>query len=262
MGDKDAEEVEQYMNWNAIAEGLKPHEGIHGVVVHGVPRHIDITDPQMIESLEAIKHCIKPNAIARIIPLRRNPTKAENHSFVVFSKYPEELNIWIARGFSINYDIYRTERYTKRTQLTQCYNCYGYEHYAKVCQAKTCCGKCGESHETKNCKSPTVKCCQCKGPHEAWHHECPARLMKRQALKELKQQLPYKFIAPNCTTQEMEPVEGEEEEETVKSFPSVTRITHFQSPQVPISGHQALYSELYITPKRQAPGFRPSYNYR
>ena len=33
MSDKDADEVEQHMNWNAIAEGLKPHEDIHGVVV-------------------------------------------------------------------------------------------------------------------------------------------------------------------------------------------------------------------------------------
>ena len=41
MSDKDADEVEQHMNWNAIAEGLKPHEDIHGVVVHGV--HYQIT---------------------------------------------------------------------------------------------------------------------------------------------------------------------------------------------------------------------------
>ena len=175
MSDKDADEVEQHMNWNAIAEGLKPHEDIHGVVVHGVPKDIDITDPQIIESLNEINHCIKPDAISCITPLRQNPTMAEHHSITVFSKYPEELNTWIERGFSINYQIYRTERYTKRTQLIQCFNCYGYGHHAKTCQAKTCCGKCGESHETQNCKSTTVKCCQCKGPHEAWHYKCPIK---------------------------------------------------------------------------------------
>ena len=109
MSEKDTDEVEQHMNWNAIAEGLKSHEDIHGVVVHGVPKDIDITDPKIIESIKEINHCIESDAIARITPLRRNPTKAERHSIIIFSKYPEELNIWIERGFSINYEIYRTE---------------------------------------------------------------------------------------------------------------------------------------------------------
>ena len=36
MNDEDADEVTQYMNWNAIGEGLKLHESIHKVVVHDV----------------------------------------------------------------------------------------------------------------------------------------------------------------------------------------------------------------------------------
>jgi hypothetical protein len=106
MDDEDAIEVEQHMNWNAIAEGLKLHEDIHGVVVHQVPKHIDITDPRTIELFKEANHYSKPDAITHIAPLRRNPTKAEHHSIVVFSKYPEELNIWIDRGFSIKYEIY------------------------------------------------------------------------------------------------------------------------------------------------------------
>jgi hypothetical protein len=153
MSDKDASEVEQHMNWNTIVEGLKSHEDIHGVVVHGVPKDIDITDPKIIELLKETNHCTESDAIARITPLRRNPTNAEYHSIIVFSKYPEELNSWIERGFSINYKIYRTERYTKRTQLAQCLNCYEYGNHAKTCQAKICCGRCGESHETQNCYS-------------------------------------------------------------------------------------------------------------
>ena len=230
MSDKDADEVEQHMNWNAIPEGLKPHEDIHGVVVHGVPKDIDITDPQIIESLNEINHCIKPDAISRITPLRRNPTMAEHHSITVFSKYPEELNTWIERGFSINYQIYRTERYTKRTQLIQCFNCYGYGHHAKTCQAKTCCGKCGESHETQNCKSTTVKCCQCKGPHEAWHYKCPIKLMKRKTLREIRHQLPYKFIVPKRTSQEPESEEEEEEEEESPSSLSDSKYSFSYTP--------------------------------
>jgi hypothetical protein len=132
----------------------------------------------------------------------------------VSSKYPEDLNTWIKRGFSINFQIHRTERYTTRTQLIQCYNCYEYGHCAKNCQAKTCCGRCGESHATKDCKSTTVKCRQCKGAHEAWHHKCPVRIMKRKHLRELKHQLPLKFVVPNRTSQETESEEEDEKEES------------------------------------------------
>jgi hypothetical protein len=214
MNDEDAIEVEQQMNWNAIAEGLKLHEDIHGVVVHRVPKHFDLTNPRTIELFKEANHCSKPDAITHIAPLRRNPTKAEHHSIVVFSKYPEELNIWIDRGFSINYEIYRTERYIKRTQLIQCFNCYGYGHHAKSCQAKTCCGKCAEPHKTENCQSTIVKCCQCKGSHEAWHYKCPIKLLKREVLKEVRHQLPHRFVVPNRAPQEMEEeVEEEMEEE-------------------------------------------------
>jgi hypothetical protein len=82
--------------------------------------------------IKEANQCIKPDAIDRITPLRRNPTAAEYHSVIVFSKYPEELNTWIERGFSINYQIYRTQRYTKRAQLIQCFNCYGYGHHART----------------------------------------------------------------------------------------------------------------------------------
>ena len=215
MCDEDADEVTQHMNWNTIAEGIKPHEIIHKVVVHGVPKDIDITDPEIIKSLTEANHCIKPDAIDSITPLRRNPTKAKHHSIIVSSKYPEELNNWIERGFSINYEIHTTERYTTRTQLTQCFNCYDYGHHAKTCQAKTRCGKCGESHETQRCKSTTVKCCQCNGSHEAWHYKCPIRLMRRKSLRELKHQLPLKFIARNHTSQE---TKSEEEKEPITTF--------------------------------------------
>lgn len=131
MSDEDADKVEQHMNWNAIAEGLKSHKDIHGVVVHGVSKDIDITDPKIIESLNEINHCINPDAIAHMAPLRRNPIKAKHHSIIIFSKYPEEANTWIERGLSIKYEIHRTERYTKRTQLVQCFNCYGYGHHTQ-----------------------------------------------------------------------------------------------------------------------------------
>ena len=54
MSEKDTDEVEQHMNWNAIAEGLKLHENIHDVVIYDIPKDIDITDPKIIESIKEI----------------------------------------------------------------------------------------------------------------------------------------------------------------------------------------------------------------
>jgi hypothetical protein len=214
MNNEEADEVAERMDWNVITTDLKPHESIYKVVVHGVLKDtIDLTDPRTIETLTEANHCINPDAIADITPLRSNSTTAKHHSIIVSSKYPEDLNSWIERGFSINYEIHRTERYTTRTQLTQCYNCYGYGHYAKSCQAKTCCGKCGETHATKVCKSTTVKCCQCKGLHEAWHYKCPTRMMMRKQLRELKHRLPFKFIERRSALPQGEPKEEDEQEE-------------------------------------------------
>ena len=215
MNDEDADAIAERMNWNAMVEGLKRHESIHKVVVHVVPKDaIDLTDPRTIEILTEANHCINSDAIVDITPLRRNSTTAKHHSIIVSSKYPEDLNSWIERGFSINYEIHRTERYTTRTQLTQCYNCYEYGHYAKSCQAKTCCGKCGETHATKACKSTTVKCCQCKGLHEAWHYKCPTRMMMRKQLRELKHRLPFKFIERRSALPQGEPKEEDEQEKS------------------------------------------------
>ena len=76
-----------------IAEGLKSHESIHRIIIHDISKDIDITDPQIIESLKEVNHCLKLDAIASIIPLKRNQTNAKHHSIVIANKYLEKLNI-------------------------------------------------------------------------------------------------------------------------------------------------------------------------
>ena len=77
MTDENADEVAQNMDWNAIIEGLKPHESILKVVVHGVPKDtIDLTDPQIIQSLIMANRCINSDAIIDITPLRTHSIKA------------------------------------------------------------------------------------------------------------------------------------------------------------------------------------------
>ena len=202
MSDEDTNEVLTKMNWSEIADGLELHEAVHGVIVHKVPKHIDLTDPQTIELFKEANHCSKHDAITHITPLRRNPTDAAHHSIIVFGKHTEELNKWLERGFSINYKIYRTDRYTTRAQLVQCFNCYGYGHYAKNCTAATRCGKCGDSHQTQICENTQVKCCQCEGHHESWHYKCPIRIAMWKKLREKKHLLPFKFIESNHISQE------------------------------------------------------------
>jgi hypothetical protein len=87
MNDEGADEVEQHMNWDAIAERLKQCEDIHRVVIRGVSKDIDITDPKK-PSNNVFKeiNCTNPDAIAHMTPLRRNPTKAKRRSIIVFSK--------------------------------------------------------------------------------------------------------------------------------------------------------------------------------
>jgi len=209
MSDDDANEVLTKMNWSVIADGLGLHEATHGVIVHGVPKDIDLMDPQTIASFKEANHCTKDDAITRIAPLRRNPTNATHHSIIVFGKHTDELNKWLERGFSINYEIYRTDRYTTQIQLKQCFKCYGYGHYAKHCTATMRCGKCGESHETQGCKNTNVKCCQCGGQHEAWNHKCPNRILIWKNLREKKHQLPLKFVERNYIHSEHDSEEDE-----------------------------------------------------
>ena len=115
----------------------------------------------------------------------------------------------------------------------------------KHVKLKTCCGKCGESHETQSCKNTMVKCCQCKGPHEAWHYKCPIKLMKRKTLREIKHQLPHKFIVPKRTPQETEPEEEEEEES-----PSSLDDNKYSFPYTPSS-----FPSFHTTPKLSFPAF-------
>jgi hypothetical protein len=37
----------------------------------------------------------------------------------------------------------------------------------------------------ENAKALQYQCIQCKGSHEAWHHECPARIAESKRLDEL-----------------------------------------------------------------------------
>ena len=63
MSVKDADEVEQHMNWNAIAEGLKPHEDIHWVGYMVSPKTL------ILRILKSSNRSKKSITVSNLMPL-------------------------------------------------------------------------------------------------------------------------------------------------------------------------------------------------
>ena len=180
--------------WSTIFEGLKVHEPMHGIVVHGIPiEGLDMTrmdDRDVIKRLEA-ENNIKAGTIVKITPLRRRKNRTSDavklhHSIIVYMNNQHNANKCITNGFYVDYLHYTmVEKFIPQYQILQCFNCCDYGHQATNCKRHSRCGKCGENHNTRECKSTTVHCFQCKGSHEAWHPQCPARIAEKDRLEEL-----------------------------------------------------------------------------
>lgn len=188
--------------WNVAFEGLKLYEPMYGIVVHGIPTaDLNTTmmdDKEVINRLEA-ENDIKAGTIVKITPLRRQKNRTPDsvklhHSIVVYMNNQHKANKCIVNGFYVDYVHYNAvQRFTPQYQIMQCFNCCDYGHRSTNCKRHSRCGKCGENHNTRECKSTTVHCFQCKGPHEAWHPQCPARIAEKDRLEELMGNTPDLF---------------------------------------------------------------------
>jgi hypothetical protein len=182
----------QSINWSAAYEGLKVHKRMYGVVIHGVWKseiNFTMDNKAIIEKLQ-YRNSDLPS-IVKVGPLRRRISErmeqADHHSIVVYTNDLAEADKCITYGIYINYRHFNTYRYMPHLQITQCFNCHDYGHKAIHCRRKRKCGKCAdEGHDTKECKSKELKCVQCNGKHEAWHHDCPRRMEEREGLDEVK----------------------------------------------------------------------------
>src|SRR5271169_3479781 len=133
---------------------------------------------------------MKTGTITGISPLLRKINRDTDkvklhHSIVVSTNDRHAANKCMTNGCYIEYLHHPAERFNPQRQITQCFNCCEYGHQAANCKRHSRCGKCGEKHNTRECKSSTVHCIQCKGSHEAWHFECPARIADSRRLDEL-----------------------------------------------------------------------------
>ena len=185
------------INWESGLQGLRARQPKYGIVIHAVNKaHFNVLIDTNKKPLERIE---KENTlpIVNIAPLRRKDKKiAEYQSIVIFTTDPHAADRCIKRGVYIGYCLYPAERYAPQFQVTQCFNCGKYGHRAAHCkQQSPRCGKCADPHSTKDCLEidACVRICSnCRGNHENWHHDCPARNTEFHRLDNLRRQLsPY-----------------------------------------------------------------------
>jgi hypothetical protein len=188
--------------WNTVFKDLKLHKPIYGIVVHGVAvadlSVEKMSDPDTIRHLEE-KNYIQAGTITKITPLRSrkkrelNDTKLHHSIIVYMNNKPATHRCVESIGFTIEHEHHNAELFVPKFQIMQCFNCYGYGHRAANCKRKSRCGKCGENHNTRDCKNNNRHCCQCKGKHEAWHPQCPARIAEKSRMNESWENIPYPF---------------------------------------------------------------------
>jgi len=195
------EQAEQLraIDWDEAFKGIKIHEPNYGIVINGVPKdELDLDDPNTTKLLEAANN-LPSGTISKVTFLRRKDkdkelsTKTKHCSIVIYFKNYYTANKCITNGCYINYVHYQPKRFVPQFQIIQCFNCYEYGHRAANCKRKPRCGKCAGKHNTKECNSTTVQCALCKNPHEAWRHECSARVAEKHRLEELRDRCPDLF---------------------------------------------------------------------
>ena len=190
---------EANIEWEQAYPGIKVYNPRYGIVIHGVPTDEINLDPGYTETpeyKEAIDEWQQENAnrnnitIMSIKPLRRKGmehTRKKHQSIIVFTEDPEAADRCIDNRFLINNHSFRVEKYAPHLQITQCYKCQGYRHTANSCMNKEQSGKCAHDHRTTESTSNERNCVNCGGNHEAWHVECPTRLMEGKRLKEARE---------------------------------------------------------------------------
>lgn len=185
------------VDWNLAYSNLVIHKPQYGIMIHGVPKttlRFEEDSRKAIEEFEEANEELNIKAI-RIKPLHRYPKPGSlNHSIVVFTEDAEAANRCIDSNVVINYQIFTAEKYAPQTRILQCLKCYDYGHMAVQCTKELTCGRCAKNHDTNQCTEPELKCTNCQGKHQAWHHECERRKRESDQLKQRRQtQVPAYF---------------------------------------------------------------------
>jgi len=194
---EDMRELHKYTPdiWNTVFQGLRLHESIYGIVIHGVVV-VDLSiekmsDPDIIKQLEE-KNYLEAGTITKIMPLQcRKNRESKNevklhHSIIVYMNNKLATYRCVkSMGFTVEHVHHNAELFAPQFQIMQCFNRCNYGHCAVNCKRKSRGGKCGENYNTRDSKNNAHHCCQCKGKHEAWHPQCPGRIAEKGRLDEL-----------------------------------------------------------------------------
>lgn len=163
----------------------------YGVIVHGIRTStldMEKFEENRAQILQDNKPFIPQAEIKHIGWLTRDaPTKAASSIIIEFTK-AEDANKIIDEGLVWQSEVFQCERYERQCRLKQCYKCQKYGHIGTQCKAATACGYCAQEHDTRDCPSKsgqdtTKKCALCRGAHEAWNRQCPARKAETAKMK-------------------------------------------------------------------------------
>ena len=190
---KEVEALQQFADDWAHRIGAQAMVRIptYGVIVHGIRTStldIDKLEENRAQILQDNKPFIPQAEIKHVGWLTRNaPTKAASSITIEFTK-AEDANKIIDEGLVWQGEVFQCERYERQCRLKQCYKCQKYGHIGTQCKAATACGYCAQEHDTRDCPSKsgldtTKKCALCRGEHEAWNRQCPARKEETAKMK-------------------------------------------------------------------------------
>jgi len=188
------------ISWDWAYEGVKVHNPQYDIVVHGVPTaaiNDEVSSEELIKQWEEQNDIYNNLKITRITPLWRNNRQgspATHKSMIVFMENASIANEIIMRGFFIDSQVLKAERYAPHLHINQCYHCHGFGHKSTHCQRKEKCGRCSkEDHRTNECNARKPHCANCKGDHEAWSPDCEKKTEESWHLHQMRTNSPALF---------------------------------------------------------------------
>ena len=134
----------------------------------------------------------------------------------------------IPKGVSLCGSYYKTRVFIPFP--VQCWNCQRLGHTSGSCKSKVRCRKCAGNHPKKDCTSPTMKCANCGGPHNANSRDC---LIIQKAYKLEKE----KVLGRNLAATSIRPTAPD-----LTSNENWPKIPGYRDNQKKTLEHQSLYS--------------------
>lgn len=118
--------------------------------------------------------------------------KHTSHSYLITVPKEQQIND-IKKINNISNLRVSWERYSRKTDYTQCYRCQSFGHGQTNCFNKPRCVKCPGEHHYRDCtlvRTPesVAYCCNCGGPHTANYSQCPRLLEYLEARNKAQNQ--------------------------------------------------------------------------